>query len=50
VKQVYNGISILINQGAASFNMWTGLQMQVETIRQNIFVESEAPMKNTATP
>ena len=49
VKHVYNGISMLINQGAAAFNLWTGLQMPVETIRETIFGESEAPLKNTAT-
>jgi shikimate dehydrogenase len=39
VKHVYNGINMLINQGAAAFHLWTGLQMPVDDIRETVFGE-----------
>lgn len=38
-KHVYNGINMLINQGAAAFHLWTGLQMPVDDIRETVFGE-----------
>ncbi|WKZ96609.1 shikimate dehydrogenase [Lacticaseibacillus paracasei] len=42
VNHVYNGINMLINQGAAAFHLWTGLQMPVDYIRETVFGEPAA--------
>ena len=42
VIYVDNGINMLINQGAAAFHLWTGLQMPVDYIRETVFGEPAA--------
>lgn len=37
VKHAYNGLGMMIHQGAAAFKLWTGQEMPVDYIRQVIF-------------
>ncbi|MEJ6348977.1 shikimate dehydrogenase [Holzapfeliella sp. He02] len=37
VKEVYNGLGMMIEQGAAAFKLWTGEEMPVGFIKQTLF-------------
>ncbi|MGX4764186.1 shikimate dehydrogenase [Holzapfeliella sp. JNUCC 72] len=39
VKEVYNGLGMMVEQGAAAFKLWTGEDMPVEFIKQTLFEE-----------
>ncbi|GHN30687.1 shikimate dehydrogenase [Lactobacillus delbrueckii] len=34
VKQVYNGLGMVVGQGAESFKLWTGKEMPVDYIKE----------------
>ncbi|MEJ6401118.1 shikimate dehydrogenase [Nicoliella lavandulae] len=36
VKHVYNGLGMMIEQGAASFKLWTGQDMPIDVVEQQI--------------
>ena len=35
--KVLNGIEMLIHQGAASFELWTGIEMPIEIVREKVY-------------
>lgn len=35
--KVLNGIDMLIHQGAASFELWTGMEMPIEIVREKVY-------------
>ena len=37
--QAFNGLHMLLYQGAESFRLWTGCEMPVEQIRAEYFAE-----------
>ncbi len=37
VKEVYNGLGMMVEQGAAAFKLWTGEEMPVEFIKETLF-------------
>lgn len=37
VRHAYNGLGMLLYQGAACFREWTGLEMPVELVKQQVF-------------
>ncbi|KRL97110.1 shikimate dehydrogenase [Liquorilactobacillus satsumensis] len=37
VKHVFNGLEMMLEQGAAAFNLWTGAKMPVDYIRKLLF-------------
>lgn len=41
VKNVFNGLGMMLEQGAAAFKLWTGKEMPVDYIRQILFDDDE---------
>ena len=39
VKHIYDGIGMMIDQGAASFKLWTGQEMPTDYIREIMFAD-----------
>lgn len=42
VKHVFNGLGMMLEQGAAAFKLWTGKDMPVAYIRQLLFNDAQA--------
>ena len=41
VDHVFNGLGMMLEQGAAAFKLWTGQDMPVEYIRNLLFKEED---------
>ena len=41
VNHVFNGLGMMLEQGAAAFKLWTGQDMPVEYIRNLLFKEED---------
>lgn len=41
VNHVFNGLGMMLEQGAAAFKLWTGQNMPVEYIRNLLFKEED---------
>lgn len=45
VKHIFNGIGMMIEQGAASFKLWTGQNMPTDYIRKIMFSDDKEQLK-----
>ena len=41
LKHVYNGLGMMLEQGAAAFKLWTGEDMPVDYIHQILFSDDQ---------
>ncbi len=42
VKHVYNGLGMMIEQGAAAFKLWTGQDMPIDFVKQQLLEKDKA--------
>jgi Shikimate 5-dehydrogenase len=45
VKHVFNGLGMMLEQGAAAFKLWTGKEMPVDYIREVLFEDDKEKAK-----